>query len=99
MKFFLLNSEKLIINDIKFKNEEIKQKYENKFKELILYCLNNEKYLKAILRGKNGYFFEKQLILDIITEKINKDKVFNFQEFTINMIYCMNTDKIDVMKY
>ena len=55
--------------------------------------------MKAILRGKNGYFFEKQLILDIITEKINKDKVFNFQEFTINMIYCMNTDKIDVMKY
>ena len=107
MKFLNLNVSdednrgKLIINDVIFKNEEIKQKYENKFKALILYFLNNNLLLKDLFGGKDGDFFEKQLILDIITEKIKEDKILDFQELKINTIYCMNIEKekIDFSKY
>jgi len=58
----------LYINKVDFKNEEIKTIFKNNYKELYLYFLNNEDAMKEIFGEKNGIFFEKQLILDILTE-------------------------------
>ena len=89
----------LYINAVDFKNEEIKTIFKNNYKELYLYFLNNEDDMKEIFGEKNGIFFEKQLIFDILTEKILNEENLNFKELSINTIYCMNTKKIDLTNY
>ena len=48
------------------------------------------------------FFFEKQLILDLLLDKIrNKTKNYNFEELEVHSIYCMefNNTENDFTKY
>ena len=53
------NEDLLYIKGINFKNENIKNIFKNNYKDLCLYFLNNEDYIKEIFGEKNRIFFEK----------------------------------------
>ena len=89
----------IYIKAISFKNEEIEKQFRDNYKDLCLHFLNNEKSINEIFGDKNGDFFEKQLIFDILTEKICNNKILNFKELKIKTIYCMNTEKIDLTNF
>ena len=93
------NDDLLYINAVDFKNENIKNIFKSNYKDLCLYFLNNENDMKEIFGEKNGIFFEKQLILDVLTDKILNEENLNFKELNINSIYCMNTEKFDLTNY
>jgi predicted RNA-binding protein len=64
------SDKKTKISRIKFKNEEIKTEFLKKYKNYSFHLLNNENNIKIILRdNEDGFFFEKAIILDILTEK------------------------------
>jgi hypothetical protein len=64
------SDKKTKISGIKFKNEEIKTEFLKKYKNYSFHLLNNENNIKIILRdNEDGFFFEKAIILDILTEK------------------------------
>ena len=93
----------LHIEDIEFKNEEIKNKFISNYKNLLLSYLNrdNDETISKLFSDVNGIFFEKQIILDLLLDKIKTDKDRNFKELNVHTIYCMKFDlnKIDVSQY
>ena len=97
------NNNCLHITDIKFKNEEIKNKFISNYKNLLLSYLNrdNDENISKLFSDVNGIFFEKQIILDLLLDKIKSDKDRNFRELNVHSIYCMefNINKIDISEY
>jgi len=93
------NNNCLHITDIKFKNEEIKNKFISNYKNLLLSYLNrdNDENISKLFSDVNGIFFEKQIILDLLLDKIKSDKDRNFRELNVHSIYCMefNINKIE----
>jgi len=95
----------LNISNIKFKSEEIKRKFILNYKSILLSYLNNknDKYIKNLISETNGIFFEKQIIYDILVDKIKQEKKqnLNFEVLNVHSIYCMNFDinKIEINKY
>jgi len=93
----------LYIQDIQFKNEEIKNKFILNYKNILLSYLNsnNDEIISQLFSDVNGIFFEKQIILDILLNKIKNDHHKNFKELNVHSIYCMNLDinKIDINEY
>ena len=95
----------LKIANIKFKSKEIKDKFILNYKDILLKYLNkkNDENIKNLFSETNGIFFEKQIILDILLDKIKKEpkQDFNFKELIVHSIYCMEFDinKIDINQY
>lgn len=50
--------------------------------------------MKHLFSGVNGYFFEKQIIFDILVEKIREENKTNsnFKELNVHSIYCMDAN-------
>ena len=96
-------SNRLEIKDIEFKNEEIKKKFILNYKNILVSYLNNDndEYIKRLFSETNGVFFEKQIILDILLNKIKGEHSKNFKELNVHTIYCMDFDinKIDINQY
>ena len=86
----------LYIQDIKFKNGEIKNKFILNYKNILL---NSD--MSQLFSGENGKFYEKKIILDILLNKIINDHYKNFKKLNVDSIYCMDLDinKIDINKY
>ena len=97
------NNNCLSIDDIEFKNEEIKIKFIKHYKDILISYLNkkNDKIIEDLFSELNSVFFEKQIILDILLDKIKSDKERNFKELNVHTIYCMDLDleKIDFNQY
>ena len=97
------NNNCLHITDIEFKNEEIKNKFISNYKNLLLSYLNqdSDENISKLISDVNGFFFEKQIILDLLLDKIKSDKNRNFKELNVHSIYCMEFDinKIDISEY
>lgn len=59
--------------------------------------------LDDLFSDVNGIFFEKQIILDILLDKIKNENGQNlkFEELKVQSIYCMKLDdnNIDLTKY
>jgi len=91
----------LHIEDIKFKNEEIKKKFIINYKNILLSYSDNYEKISQLFSDVNGLFFEKQLILEILLNKIMNDHHKNFKELNVGSIYCMNLDlnRIDINEY
>ena len=93
----------LFINDIEFKNEEIKINFIKNYKDILISYLNknNDKIIADLFSGLNSDLFEKQIILDILLDKIISDKERNFKELKVHTIYCMDLDlkNIDISQY
>ena len=93
----------LFINDIEFKNEEIKINFIKNYKDILITYLNkkDDKIIADLFSGLNSDLFEKQIILDILLDKIISDKERNFKELKVHTIYCMDLDlkKIDINQY
>ena len=93
----------LYIKDIKFKSEEIKNKFILNYKNILLSYLNkdNDENITKLFSDLNGIFFEKQIILDVLLDKIKTDCDRNFKELNVHSIYCMNfdIDKINISQY
>ena len=93
----------LHIEDIQFKNEEIKKKFILNYKDILLSYLNsdNDEKISQLFSDVNGIFFEKQLILDILLDKIKNDHCKHFKELNVHSIYCMDFEinQIDINKY
>ena len=62
---------------------------------------NDDEFLAQLFSETNGFFFEKQIILDILLDKIKSDRNRNFEELNVHSIYCMDFDvnKLDISKY
>ena len=102
----------LTITNIKFKNQKIEEKFTNNYRDILLNYLNinnnnNEiidKNLDDLFSGVNGIFFEKQILLDILLDRIKNKKEENillFKELKVQSIYCMklNTESINLAEY
>jgi hypothetical protein len=90
------------IKGIKFKNKEVKDEFLKQYKDYSFHFLNNEKYIKKIFgENEDGIFFEKSIILDILTEKISNDKNnLNFQILEIKSLFGFELKKkFDYKKY
>ena len=59
---------------------------------------NDDEFLAQLFSETNGFFFEKQIILDILLDKIKSDRNRNFEELNVHSIYCMDFDvnKLDI---
>jgi hypothetical protein len=99
------NNNIIKINNINFKSDEIKNKFISNYNDILISYLNNknDENLKNLFSDVNSFFFEKQIILDIILNKIKDDNNsnLNFTELKVHSIYCIDIDinKIDIMKY
>ena len=97
------STNRLSINDIEFKNEEIKKKFIQNYKDILLFYLNQngDEIIEDLFSELNSILFEKQIILDILLDKIKSDKERNFKELNVHTIYCMNfnLEKIDISQY
>ena len=93
----------LHIEDIDFINEEIKKKFILNYKNLLIFYLNkkDDEITNSLFSDVNSIFFEKQIILDILLDKIKSNKQRNLKELNVHSIYCMNLDisKIDFSQY
>ena len=105
------NNDCLMIKNIKFKSNKIEKEFKEYYKSMLIKYLNvnnnsNEnidKNLDDLFSDVNGIFFEKQIILDILLDKIkneNKQKL-KFEELKVQSIYCMRLvdNNIDLSKY
>ena len=97
------NNNFLYINDIEFKNEEIKNLFIKNYKDILMHYLNNknDNFIRDLFSDVNSIFFEKQIILDILLDKIKSNKERNFKELKVHLIYNMDLDlsKIDFSQY
>ena len=93
----------LNVAGVEFKNEEIKKKFILNYKNILLSYLNrdNDETITKLFSDVNGIFFEKQIILDVLLDKIKSDQKRNFKELNVSSIYCMNFDinEIDISQY
>ena len=101
----------LTISDINFKTEEIRNKFIKNYRDILIQYLNinnnNNKIIDENIENlfleANGIFFEKQIILDVLLDKIKNQNINNliFQELKVQSIYCMrlNNKNIDINIY
>ena len=105
------NNDCLMIKNIKFKSSKIEKVFKEYYKSMLMKYLNSnnnsneniDKNLDELFSDANGIFFEKQIILDILLDKIkneNKQKL-KFEELKVQSIYCMrlDDDNVDLSKY
>ena len=105
------NNDCLMIENIKFKSLKIEEEFKKYYKSMLMKYLNTnnnsneniDKNLDELFLDVNGTFFEKQIILDILLDKIkneNKQKL-KFEELKVQSIYCMrlDDDNVDLSKY
>ena len=97
------NINDLNIIDVEFKSKEIEDKFILNYKNILLSYLNDDINLSKLFSEVNGFFFEKQIILDILLDKIKgqNEVNLNIKELQVKSIYCMNFDinKIDISQY
>ena len=88
-------SKKLKIKGITFKKNVIKDEFIKQYTDYSIYFINNEEAINKIIDNNNdGNFFEKAIILDILTEKIfNNKSNLNFKIFEVNSLYSLRLDK------
>ena len=86
------------IIDINFKTKEIKNKFILNYKNILLTFLNNDIILKQLFSDLNGQFFEKQILLDLLLNKI-KNADMKFELLEVHSIYCMNINNFNGDKY
>ena len=107
IKFFTLYVEnnleesKPIIKDIKFKNKDIEEKFLLQYEDYFVSAIDSDESLKAVLNLNDGDFFEKLIILDIITGKINKNNNINdnFVKLEVNSLFGLEINELDWNKY
>ena len=90
------------IEGIEFKSKEIKGEFLKQYKNYSFHFLNNAKNINEILgENEDGIFFEKAIVLDILTEKISNNKNdLNFQILEIKSLFGLKLKKnIDYAKY
>lgn len=81
----------LKISNIEFKTKEIKEKFIYNYNDIIIsFINNNDKNINGLFSDVQGNFFEKQIILDILLDRIRENENFNFKELKVKTIYCMN---------
>ena len=86
------NNYKLKIKNIEFKNDEIKKEFLKQYSNYSTYFFNNDKYINEILENNaDGDFYERSIILDILTEKVknNKNKL-NFKIVEVKSLYAFS---------
>ena len=112
IKYFKLNIDnnedesKPIIKNIKFKNEEIENAFLQQYESYILNFIESDQKLQEVLNINDGEFFEKLIIIDIITEKIKADNHnnnnfnFNFIKVEVNSLFglSINNKNFDFSK-
>lgn len=97
----------LTILNIEFKSKEIKNKFIQNYKNILIQYLNNannkinDKILENLFSDVNGSFFEKQIILDILLNKIKNqnNKNLKFIELKVHSIYCINSNIKNIKKF
>ena len=105
IKYFTLilehnfNENKPIIKDISFKNNEIKEVFLKQYEDYFLNLAELDTNLKTILELPDGFFFEKLIILDIITNKILQNNNYNFIELKVNSLFGLDVEKIELEKF
>ena len=92
---------KVIIKNIKFKNKEIEEEFLKYYENFTINFIQSEKSLKEILNINDGELFENLIILDILTEKIIKDKNWkNFERIKVKSLFGLSIkDSFDFKKY
>ena len=92
---------KVIIKNIKFKNKEIEEEFLKHYENFTINFIQSEKSLKEILNINDGELFENLIILDILTEKIIKDKNWkNFERIKVKSLFGLSIkDSFDFKKY
>ena len=108
IKFFTLcvknnlDETKPIIKDIKFKNKNIEEKFLLQYENYFLNAIQTDENLKAVLNLNDGDFFEKLIILDIITGKIKKNNNNindNFEKLEVGSLFGLEIKELDLNKY
>ena len=105
IKFFKLiiennyNENKPIIKNIKFKNNEIEQEFLAQYANYFAYYIESEARLQNILNLPDGYFFEKLIILDILTGKIIKNEDYNFINLEVDSLFGLDIKDLDLEEY
>ena len=105
------NNDCLMIKNIEFKSNKIEKEFREYYKSMLMKYLNTknnsneniDKNLDDLFLDVNWIFFEKQIILDILLDKIkneNKHKL-KFEGLKVQFIYCMwlDDDNVDISKY
>ena len=90
------NSKKLKIKNIVFKNDEIKNEFLKQYSNYSTYFFNNDQYINEILdNNTDGDFFERAIILDILTEKIltKTNNQLNFKIIEVKSLYALTLNK------
>jgi hypothetical protein len=90
------NSKKLKIKNIVFKNDEIKNEFLKQCSNYSTYFFNNDQYINEILdNNTDGDFFERAIILDILTEKIltKTNNQLNFKIIEVKSLYALTLNK------
>jgi len=95
-----LNESKPFIKNIEFKNKEIENQFLKQYSAYFVSLLESDEKLQEILNLNDGDFFEKLIILDIITEKIKeKNDNYNFVTLEVNSLFGLDLKNFDFEKY
>ena len=92
-----LDETKPFIKNIEFKNKEIEKHFSQQYGEFFATSIETEENLQAVLNLNDGDLFEKIIILDIITRKIEKD--YNFNILEVNSLFGLELKDLDLEKY
>lgn len=106
MKFINLICEnkevkKVVIKGIKFKNKKIEEEFLKYYENYTLNFIQSENNLKEVLKINDGELFEALIILDILTERIIKDKNWkNIERIKVKSLFGLTINEdFDFEKY
>lgn len=105
VKFLKLNIENSydenqpIIKGIKFKNDIIAESFLYQYNNYFLNLLESDEKLQEVLNLSDGNFFEKLIILDIITDKIIKNSNYNFIKLEVNSLFGLMLNNVNLEEY
>ena len=95
-----LEESKPFIKNIKFKNKEIENEFFKQYSAYVINLIESDEKLLTVLNLNDGDFFEKLIILDIITGKIKeKDNNYNFITVEVDSLFGLDLKNFDFEKY
>lgn len=95
-----LDISKPIIKNIEFKNKNIENLFFYQYVNYFLNSIETEQKIQDVLNLNDGDFFEKIIILDLITGKIEKNnKKSNFITLEVNSLFGLELTNLELENY
>ena len=95
-----LNMSKPIIKNIEFKNKDIENQFLYQYVNYFLNSIETDEKIQDVLNLNDGDFFEKIIILDLITGKIkDTNNNSNFTTIEVNSLFGLELKTLEFEKY